>query len=485
MKRDSNESKRWKWLLGLGFLWFLSLVAVFQWSKSRATRDRVKSVCDLAPPNAVVAPSPREPLPNEAATSHRSSLDPRIPDFRRVPRSVAYGFGPIQFTEAVGEELIYAQKLSATDHVLGYRMLDELTRSLDEEGVLAAMEYLQTHPFERGENEPTSALGHLSFRLGYLLGPEIVEKQDDPSVDWDNALLGWTYEQPASALEFAFAEDSKIDFYMRRTMLMWGAANDPVQTLTWMLDAAPELAQSVGSWALGEFFQKQGSLAELDPLIGRLTSAAWATEIVSAYYLEAARGDPETYFTMVDAVEDETARKRLETDGIYDLVAERPLQTIPLMMTRVSGGEDMMEVTNRLSQLPPRDQLAILEEISDPGKRAALGLHQVLWPDGSGLDSTALSALSPAMDALLPAEWRVATKALIFEAKLSSEPESAIQQLRDDFRDFPSTATAIHEGAAEWEVRMIFEKEQSRIREAAIQSVNYDLLMDQLMGGGE
>ncbi|MDP0500555.1 MAG: hypothetical protein Q7P63_10690 [Verrucomicrobiota bacterium JB022] len=207
------------WQVAIGIGWAASLYGAFVLGRPAAPAP-----APTATPPAVDRPA------SKASTEPRRVTRPEDPDrLQYLPP------GSVKFDAALGLELHALEELHATDPLRAYFLATALANSLDAKGVQAALSWLEQYP-PPGDGYVRVA-GHLSYRLGELLGPDLLAHQDLPGLDLGNALIGWSSTNPEQALDWIASGEGwpeGVEGYWRNAMVEWAANENPTGTLRWL-----------------------------------------------------------------------------------------------------------------------------------------------------------------------------------------------------------------------------------------------------------
>lgn len=428
-----------------GTLWILSLFGAYRWAQSFA--DQAVARSGSADPAVAEGQADVSPLAHVARQTET------------LPPSVAYGFGQLQFTEALGEELLHLQSAGEEDYVKNYMLLDELTCALDAKGVLAALAWIEKATPEGSPISSPSARGHLSFRLGYLLKDAALEGDAGHLADGMNSLLGWTWSDPEGALAFATnpakREAAGIDRWDVQHAFAWSASKNPDATLDWLLDN-PDAEAGYASWRrVAEVVSQKGYYDSVEARLDRLAALPEAAPLIADYYLEAARGDPATYLSLMEDIIHEDIGGDVMRGGLQKLVQQSPHAVANALLNQPITDTVAHLLLQSFQYMDTREAWELVQA-QNGGQNAEIAAF-AHWTTQIKDDPRSALALVDSNQAPALIQRRVRSRAI--GVLFAEAPEEAISLLRSNVSDFPVTVAAIHSGESPSHIRALFWQE--------------------------
>lgn len=393
----------------------------------------------------------------------------------RNPTASTYGYTRLRFTEALGEELARLDALAESDYSTAYLGLDELTEALDAEGVLAALAYLD----KSGRLEADgSAVTHLTFRLGYLLGEAGIDAAAVVDLENPNLILGWAWADPEAALAWLAepAEPGSLRADARRyadDMWGWALLHQPERTLAFYTSEAGKAAAGINPAIHQEIAQgvaRLGLEAQLEPfaphwLEGKDPQASNLQAHILRY--RARLAPEETLRSLLQPGPPDPKLNLGRKDALFSLAEEMP----EAMLAVISNHS--LEVAS----LSPQVEDVLISHLTDAA------LRQILNTKGlETLQAAASQALLTRMRAeVSPSEWWTALREpapipettrryLQIEAAhalLRADPIQARAELftADDLS--PELAQMVRQGRPTWELHLWLQQhQQNLIRQA-------------------
>ena len=381
--------------------------------------------------------------------------------------AATYGYRNLVFTPELGEELIRLTALGTDDYIASYVGLDELTRSMGPEAVKAALEFLR----ERGmlETEELGAPGHLSFRLGMLLGEEGVAFARSLGADVENTILGWCQTDPTAGLswlhEFLGASEDNALNLDEDAYWKWAIESHPEACLELYIE---QLQSGIGDrgWGIANEIAAIGTRlgrwdlleTHVETLVGTADNFRW--NLASALADHRAEADP--WGTLAAASGDLPEQWRMALQrSAFEVLAERePVELLDHLMaeSRENGsiagtiGGSMMELAMQLPEEALIEALTSTDLPSSMRGPMTVGFLQSVSERGG------TRALLDTVEQLeMPSVMRKKLTAGLAMFWLDQDPEAARAQLYAAYEIDPEVAAMVRAGRPNWEIRLMLE----------------------------